>query len=138
MTITRIVEVSCPSCGSTGEATVCNSINAQLNPELKKQLLEGKVNLFHCEKCGGEYLMAVDLLYHDTEKGYCVQHFHFKNLQDKRFFRMFSDTGRLTLFPKSKEESLPKDFQNVHFVFSMDELVRCIIFRDRLAQYKSS
>jgi hypothetical protein len=136
MTVTRIVEVSCPSCGEKGEATVCNSINAQLNPELKKQLLEGKVNLFCCGKCGGEYPLAVDLLYHDMENGYCVQHFHPNNLDQERFYRLFSETGRLTLFPKSKEGSLPEYFQNVHFVFSMDELIRYIIFRDRLAQYK--
>lgn len=80
MSIKRNSEIECPRCGSNKEVVVWSSINVQLNLEAKEELLEGKVNLFHCDICCCEQVIPVDLLYHDMEKEFCVQFFPFDKM----------------------------------------------------------
>ncbi len=133
MSIKQTMEIECPKCGINKEVVVWKSINVQLNPEAKKELLEAKTNLFHCGICSFEQIVPVVLLYHDMEKEFCVQFFPFNSLDDKRFLENFTDDGKSDL-RRTGEEDPPDYFRNTHIVFSMDELVRYVIFRDRLAE----
>jgi transcription elongation factor Elf1 len=137
MSVNRVVETSCPRCEKKLKVVIWDSINAQINPEAKQALLNGEINVAHCSLCGSEYLMKVDLLYHDMDKGFCVQYFNLENIDKDRFFNLFSPTGQLKLF-NTNLESLPEYFQNAHFVFSMEELAQYIVFRDRLAECKNN
>lgn len=47
-------ELQCPKCGNTQQTAIWDSINVKLNPELKKALLDGRINMFHCDKCQEE------------------------------------------------------------------------------------
>ena len=139
MSVNQIIEITCPRCEHTNTVEVWYSINAQLNPQAKEQLLNGKLNLFSCSNCDGEYLVPVDLLYHDMVNNYCVQYLPFINIEDDSFLNSFSYEGHLSLLaPGSSVDDLPDYFQNIPFVFSMDELARYIVFRDKLAHHGGS
>jgi hypothetical protein len=43
-------------------------INTKENPELKQQLLEGKLFIWNCSRCGTDNLVKYPLLYHDPEQ----------------------------------------------------------------------
>lgn len=59
------IKTSCRRCGATSEAVVYDIINAQENPELREQLLDGKLFIWSCPSCGAENLVKYPLLYHD-------------------------------------------------------------------------
>ncbi len=131
--MTRIdsVEVDCPKCGSTGKAIIFDSVNVTLNPESKKDLLVGKLNLFKCTKCSHEALLDTPLLYHDMDNEFLVQYVPLHRIEDDHFSSWFTTDGQFNL-PRIGPE--PEYFRHVHIVFSMDELARYVIFRDRLSR----
>jgi hypothetical protein len=63
------VEANCPECGRSQRVTVCHSINVTVSPNLKDELFQDKINTFSCEQCGKTIRIALDLLYHDMDKG---------------------------------------------------------------------
>jgi len=50
------------------EVTVWNSITVKDSADLKQDLLQGKINMFHCASCSHTALMPNPILYHDEEK----------------------------------------------------------------------
>jgi hypothetical protein len=56
------------ACGASFEADLWDSLNVTLDPDLKEQLLAGKVNVVTCPECGAEAFVEKDLLYHDLER----------------------------------------------------------------------
>lgn len=60
--------IQCPNCGYTINATVENLINVSQTPQLKAQLLSGRVNAVQCTNCGVVSTVAAPLLYHDSDK----------------------------------------------------------------------
>lgn len=68
MSINSKQSVKCPKCGQLHEICVWNSITVSDSPDLKKDLLSGKINLLHCDICGQTALLPDPLLYHDEEK----------------------------------------------------------------------
>ncbi len=61
-------EIKCPTCGTLQEMTVWQSITAKDSPDLKEDLLKGKINIFRCSSCGAVALVPTPLLYNDAEK----------------------------------------------------------------------
>ena len=72
MTIAGTIRVRCPGCSTEHEAELVQSINSRLNPELKKRLLDGSLNLLVCS-CGRRTQLAATLLYHDPDRDYFCQ-----------------------------------------------------------------
>ncbi len=68
MSINSKQSVKCPQCGQMSEVTVWNSITVNDSPDLKSDLLSGKVNMFRCASCGYTALMPTPMLYHDSDK----------------------------------------------------------------------
>jgi translation initiation factor 2 beta subunit (eIF-2beta)/eIF-5 len=64
--------IECPQCQHSQIVGAYSSINVKLDPELKKQFLEQKLNLFKCEECGLEQPISTDLMYHDMENAFVV------------------------------------------------------------------
>ncbi|MCR5560807.1 MAG: CpXC domain-containing protein [Bacteroidales bacterium] len=62
------VKARCRKCGAEEEIPVYNIVNASENPELKQQLLEGKLFLWDCRRCGTSNLVKYPLLYHDPAR----------------------------------------------------------------------
>lgn len=58
----------CRRCGAEEEIPAWNIINAQENPELRAELLEGKLFLWTCPRCGADNLIKYPLLYHDPSQ----------------------------------------------------------------------
>jgi hypothetical protein len=130
MSIEQPVELECPDCHDKQVTTVWSSINVQGNPEAKQELLDGKVNVLHCRKCGNQATIAADLLYHDMEKQFWVQYLPFEQAMSTNLLEFFSPEGEIRSEnpgPKGGYISRPP-----HIVFHMGELVRYVLFRDRL------
>jgi hypothetical protein len=140
----QILEIPCPECRTKVETTVWSSLNVQLDPDAKEDLLNGKLNLFQCTRCDLKAPIAAEFIYHDMDNRYSVQFYPFEALQDDSFFDLFTPDGLVDI----QQGGLPADspiselarsfMENCHIVFSMDELVRYIIFRDRLTEAKGN
>ena len=67
MSICKKEEVQCPVCGTTGEFGMWTSLNTQLNPEKKEQLLSGALCQYICPHCGKSFNIDYPMLYHQME-----------------------------------------------------------------------
>jgi hypothetical protein len=67
-----------------------------------------------------------------------VRHCPFESIKDPSFFDDFCSDGHLVLHAGLPEQEMPKYTKNVHYVFSMEELVRYILFREKLAEIKGT
>lgn len=68
MSINLKQSVKCPKCEYMSDVTVWSSITVKDSPDLKTDLLSGKVNLFRCPNCEQTGRMPHPMLYHDEEK----------------------------------------------------------------------
>ena len=68
MSLNKKQSLPCPKCGQLTDTTVWNVITVKDSPDLKKDLLRGKVNFFVCSSCGYRALMPNAILYHDEDK----------------------------------------------------------------------
>lgn len=57
--------IACPKCGQAQECPPWTSINVTLDPSLKQELLDRRLNRFTCAKCGYEAEIAASFIYHD-------------------------------------------------------------------------
>ena len=68
MTLVSYETVNCPLCDHRQQVSVMSTINVTNNPELKDQLLSGKLHTYVCEKCNKEIRILNALIYHDMDK----------------------------------------------------------------------
>ena len=69
------MNVTCPVCGTKGEASAWQTLNADLDPEAKEALLKGTLFQYRCPACGEVSALNYGLLYHDPTRRamvYCV------------------------------------------------------------------
>ena len=127
--------LECPNCGNKQETMVWNSINVTLDPELKRTLLEAKINLFSCEKCGENSFTDTPLLYHDMAQQFCVQSYPVEAIEDVEFLRRFSRDGSVVItgIPAGIKES-GAYITCPHIVFDINEMLRYVRFRDRISE----
>jgi hypothetical protein len=135
MSATETIDFTCPKCKEKSPVTLCKSINATQDPEARKALLEGKINQFVCPKCDNKGYLLISLLYHDMDRRFLVQYHPFPAVQSEEFLKDFDQSGRPKL--KSAQLTLEIDrklryFNEMHIVFDMAEMMRYIIFRERL------
>jgi len=64
----RPVRARCPNCGTPITVELHTIIDGGRQPELKAQLLEGRLNLAACPACQHRGAMSAPLLYHDGDK----------------------------------------------------------------------
>lgn len=139
MSIKREEEIACPKCGQAQTVTIWESIDADPDPEARAALLEARVNRFDCPACEFDALVPLPLLYHDRKRQYVVQFFPFGWLNEPEFVDRFSADGRdrqvAEEFERAlKAKKLPPGAEPVepHIVFEMAELVRYVLFRERV------
>lgn len=73
--MTKISEekITCPECGKESPFLIYESINTDLNPELKEKLYtEDSPLIFNCPYCGNRTFVSYDFLYHDMDKRYMI------------------------------------------------------------------
>lgn len=59
-------KMRCPKCGAQGEMTIWDSINVQLNPELKEGIMDESLFFWTCPDCGHKVYVTFGTLYHDV------------------------------------------------------------------------
>lgn len=57
--------ICCPECGQENEIIIWQTLNGDINPEVKQQLLDGTLFRFVCTHCGYESEVDYSILYHD-------------------------------------------------------------------------
>jgi len=126
-------KLMCPKCGAPSIMHAWYSINVDIDAYLKATLLNGEINQFHCSRCGYKESMPIELFYHDMKNRYCVQLFPFEHLRDHEALNMlFTDDGKWKLDPKLLYVPAPGYFFEARVVFSMQELIHYVTFRDKL------
>jgi len=131
------IEVECPSCRKRQDILVWHSIDATRNPPIREQLVTGRINYFDCNCCDFEGFISAPLAYHDGEKKIFACYVPVECLDDPEYLRAtFTPQGTI-------RQGLPEDpadcegteyLEHPHIVFSMEELIRYVLFRDRLLQ----
>jgi hypothetical protein len=139
MSIHREEEVSCPKCGKAQTVTLWESIDADPDPEARAALFEARINRFDCPACDFDSLVPVPLLYHDRKRQFVVQFFPFGLLDEQQFVERFTADGGdrqvAEAFERArKEKRIPPGAEPAepHVVFDMMELVRYVLFRERV------
>ena len=72
MSQVRTEEFECPKCHTKGQHEVWDSVNVDLNPELRDKVLSGEIFLYRCPHCGYELMLVYPLLYHDMKHKFMV------------------------------------------------------------------
>jgi hypothetical protein len=139
MSIHREEEIACPKCGKAQAVTLWDSIDADPDPEARTALFEARINRFDCPACDFDALVPVPLLYHDRKRQFVVQFFPFGLLDEQRFVERFTADGRdrevAEMFEQArKAKKIPPGAEPAepHVVFDMAELVRYVLFRERV------
>jgi hypothetical protein len=68
MSMPERVDVTCRHCGEASAFTMWQSLNVQMNPEMKEKLLSLEVFRHTCAKCNKATLIRYPLLYHDMQQ----------------------------------------------------------------------
>jgi hypothetical protein len=132
-----LLEVECPSCKAKQDIVIWKSINVTRDPEIREQLFTGRINYFTCGSCKFEGFISAPLVYDDMEKKICVNYVPVEYLDDEEYLKQsFTPEGgiRLVLTKDTAHIADTDYFRNAHIVFSMAELIRYVLFRDRLEQ----
>ena len=125
MSINSTQKIKCPSCGQMHTVTVWNSVTVEDTPDLKKDLLCGKLNIFQCSSCGFRALMPTPMLYHDKEKKLLIS---FSPCDDESIKkRLFSNVCE-----SSKQSGELKSYEgyNLRFVCEYNSLLEKILIFD--------
>jgi len=128
------VEIKCPKCGHNDKVDVFRALNASVDPELKQDLMEGKMNFFECPVCRTSGFIPSPFVYHDMELEIFIHYFPLESLSDVELEDIFSPDGKVKLqFDDNPAGEIPEYIRSAKIVFSMEELVRYIRFRDKLS-----
>lgn len=65
-------KIMCPVCKKSYKIDIWDSVNAQLNPELKERILSNTFYKTVCPSCKAETDCLYDFLYHDMNKKYMI------------------------------------------------------------------
>lgn len=83
MSKSTTIQVNCPRCGYQSPMTVWDSINVDLDPELKEKYLSGELFQTECEVCGLKFLSPFPTIYHDMEHRFMLFCSYFKDDEEK-------------------------------------------------------
>ena len=68
-------QISCPQCRQMITATVEQVFDVTADPDAKKRLLSGQVNVAQCPYCGYQGPLATPIVYHDAQKELLLTYF---------------------------------------------------------------
>ena len=67
MSMHCVVKATCSKCNKENDFTIWESINVQVNPEMKEKVLNSEAFMFKCPECGAMTPVNYTTLYHDME-----------------------------------------------------------------------
>jgi hypothetical protein len=132
MTLPQFLEMECPRCHAQQPATVYRTINVTIDADLKQAVLDGEINIFHCGACAFEAPIEADLLYHDMDQEFWVQYYPFAWIEKRGLLERFAPEGEWKMCPAPGRSGYTA--RPPHLVFDMNELVRYVLFRDRISE----
>lgn len=123
MSISRTVNITCPSCGTPQEVTLYDAINVETDPQLKDALMHNQLNRVLCADCELDFRIDLPVLYSDPKNNILI-HWIPENDETPRE-RILGE------FDRSMEEMnsmVPEDIElpSVRLVLSRVELVELI------------
>lgn len=125
MSINSHQTLKCPKCGQMSDITVWNSITVKDSPDLKEDLLHGKVNVFRCASCAQVGLMPTPLLYHDEDMKLMIS---FSPCNDPLMEHQLFDNIKKSSHESDELEKL--EGYNLRFVTDYNELLEKILIFD--------
>ncbi len=140
MSLKNLVAVDCPDCGQQQDVLVWDSLNVQVSPEAKSDFFAGKINQFECSFCHSQARLAVPFLYHDMALRFCVQYYPVDALDESLLGSLKPDGSSSAdpFGPLSAASETVEAMQYVlhpHIVFSMQETLNYVVFREKLAAF---
>ena len=139
MSMKELMTVSCPECGQGQEVLVWSSLNVQVSPESKPDFFAGRINLLQCQSCGGQTRLVTPFVYHDMILKLYVQYYPTEILNDDNALAGFEpdgsvDPNAVSTLPEETQEAM-RYFLHPHVVFSMQEALNYVVFREALAEF---
>jgi hypothetical protein len=140
MSLTERVSLKCPECGKIQNPIIWKSLNSTLDAEARNTLFEDGINVFSCADCGKRIRIDTSLLYHDMKLKFTVLYLPFAFLENETAFGWFEKNGQLV---KDEDEEVDEQFADHyltthHVVFDFGELLRYIIFREKLNDHHNA
>ena len=83
MSSKEIQRIVCPKCGAEHDFEVWSSINTELDPSLKKKVVNGELFRTVCPSCGQPIDVVYPCLYHDMGKKIMIYYAPGKEAMDK-------------------------------------------------------
>lgn len=68
MTQIQFETFACPNCGSDIEARIHSSVNVTLDPDLRDDVMNDRLNTAMCSNCGAPIRVVTRVLYHDMTR----------------------------------------------------------------------
>ena len=72
MSQTNTYSIRCPKCNGQQDELLYDSLDVGAEPDLRRQLLENRLNMVTCNQCGHSFRIDKNLLYHDSREGWMV------------------------------------------------------------------
>ena len=69
----RNIKITCPACNMEGSYTIWDSVNVDLDPELKSKVMDGSLFKWVCPNCKKSFNAPYSFLYHDMTHNFMVQ-----------------------------------------------------------------
>jgi len=88
--------ITCQHCGAQGEFEVWDSINVDLNPELKESLFNEDIFIWTCPECGTKTFIPFGTLYHDMTNKFMIAYSYseenpsFESVEMPNIFEQFA------------------------------------------------
>ncbi len=125
MSINSKQSIKCPQCGQLNDINVWSSITSDDSPDLKKELLSAKINIFRCDNCSHTALLPNPLLYHDKNKKLMIS---FTPSNDEKTKIQLFENIKKTSKESGELENL-EDY-NLRFITNYDTMLEKILIFD--------
>lgn len=118
-------KIRCPKCGTLNDITLWQSVTVSDSPDLKEELLQGRLNMLVCTECGAKALVPTPLLYRDEEKKLL---FSFLPCTDEEEARKQFESVRESSRASGELEGLSG--YNLRFIYDYNALLEKILIFD--------
>lgn len=69
----RNITIMCPNCKTEGAYTIWDSVNVDLDPEMKSKVMDGSLFEWVCPNCKTSFHAPYSFLYHDMTHHFMIQ-----------------------------------------------------------------
>ena len=130
---------TCPDCGQQQDVKVWKTLNVTLDPALREALFKSELNTFRCRKCGMAGRVKSSLEYHDVARRFCVLYYPAEVIDNDGFLKNFTADANVIMGSGSARQGGGDNYQlRPHIVFDLGELVRYVLFRERLYEIRKN